>query len=85
MSEWSKEHDWKSCELKGSAGSNPVLCASSSQHAIKLNFLQTKNCKPLSGCSSTFNEHYINSLKVIAKTEFLLLFTEQNVLFKEKL
>ncbi len=28
MSEWSKEHDWKSCDVKASAGSNPVLCAS---------------------------------------------------------
>ncbi len=27
MSEWSKEHDWKSCEVQASAGSNPVLCA----------------------------------------------------------
>ena len=27
MSERSKEHDWKSCEVKASAGSNPVLCA----------------------------------------------------------
>ena len=27
MSEWSKEHDWKSCDVKASAGSNPVLCA----------------------------------------------------------
>ncbi len=27
MSEWSNEHDWKSCDVKASAGSNPVLCA----------------------------------------------------------
>ena len=27
MSEWLKEHDWKSCNVKAFAGSNPVLCA----------------------------------------------------------
>lgn len=27
MSERSNEHDWKSCDVKASAGSNPVLCA----------------------------------------------------------
>ena len=27
MSEWSNEHDWKSCDVQASAGSNPVLCA----------------------------------------------------------
>lgn len=27
MSEWSNEHDWKSCKVKAFAGSNPVLCA----------------------------------------------------------
>ena len=28
MSEWFKEHDWKSCDGgESSAGSNPVLCA----------------------------------------------------------
>ena len=27
MSEWSKERDWKSRDVKASAGSNPVLCA----------------------------------------------------------
>ena len=27
MSEWSKEHDWKSCEVHASEGSNPSLCA----------------------------------------------------------
>ena len=29
MSERSNEHDWKSCDVKASAGSNPVLCANS--------------------------------------------------------
>ena len=30
MSEWFKEHDWKSCDGgEPSAGSNPVLCAKS--------------------------------------------------------
>ena len=29
MSEWFKEHDWKSCVgLKPTGGSNPLLCAS---------------------------------------------------------
>ena len=28
MSEWFKEHDWKSCvRLKRTGGSNPLLCA----------------------------------------------------------
>ena len=27
MVEWFKAHAWKACELRGSAGSNPVLCA----------------------------------------------------------
>ena len=28
MSEWFKEHDWKSCVgLKPTGGSNPLLCA----------------------------------------------------------
>ena len=27
MSERLKEHDWKSCNVKAFAGSNPVLCA----------------------------------------------------------
>ena len=34
MSEWSKEHDWKSCEVQASAGSNPVLCANNILLAI---------------------------------------------------
>ena len=30
MSEWFKEHDWKSCvRLKRTGGSNPLLCAKS--------------------------------------------------------
>ena len=27
MVEWFKAHAWKACEVKASAGSNPVLCA----------------------------------------------------------
>ena len=31
MSEWFKEHDWKSCvRLKRTGGSNPLLCAKKS-------------------------------------------------------
>lgn len=27
MVEWFKAHAWKACDVKASAGSNPVLCA----------------------------------------------------------
>ena len=27
MAEWSNAHAWKACDVKASAGSNPVLCA----------------------------------------------------------
>ena len=34
MSEWFKEHDWKSCvRLKRTGGSNPLLCAKKKRYA----------------------------------------------------
>ncbi len=33
MSEWFKEHDWKSCDGgESSGGSNPLLCAKAKFH-----------------------------------------------------
>ena len=35
MSEWFKEHDWKSCvRLKRTGGSNPLLCAKKKGYAL---------------------------------------------------
>ena len=39
MSEWFKEHDWKSCVgLKLTGGSNPLLCANET-HPLRVCFL----------------------------------------------
>ena len=38
MSEWFKEHDWKSCvRLKRTGGSNPLLCANET-HPFRVRF-----------------------------------------------
>ena len=38
MSEWFKEHDWKSCvRLKRTGGSNPLLCAMKT-HPFRVRF-----------------------------------------------
>ena len=44
MSEWFKEHDWKSCvRLKRTGGSNPLLCAKQKRKADAFLFcLDTK-------------------------------------------
>ena len=34
MSEWSNEHDWKSCDVKASEGSNPSLCAKNTAYCM---------------------------------------------------
>ena len=39
MSEWFKEHDWKSCvRLKRTGGSNPLLCAIKKEHRLGVLF-----------------------------------------------
>ena len=44
MSEWFKEHDWKSCvRLKRTGGSNPLLCAKKKRYAIgRISFFNVK-------------------------------------------
>ena len=40
MSEWFKEHDWKSCvRLKRTGGSNPLLCATKKGRIVSFLFL----------------------------------------------
>ena len=40
MSEWFKEHDWKSCvRLKRTGGSNPLLCAKNKNTEMVFFFL----------------------------------------------
>ena len=40
MSEWFKEHDWKSCvRLKRTGGSNPLLCANKNTRFIRVFFV----------------------------------------------
>ena len=36
MVEWFKAHAWKACELRGSAGSNPVLCANRKKYELNV-------------------------------------------------
>ena len=39
MSEWFKEHDWKSCvRLKRTGGSNPLLCAKKRDTLVRVSF-----------------------------------------------
>ena len=39
MSEWFKEHDWKSCvRLKRTGGSNPLLCATKKRYLSRYLF-----------------------------------------------
>ena len=44
MVEWFKAHAWKACEVKASAGSNPVLCAIKIL-SKQLNSFVKKSCK----------------------------------------
>ena len=60
MSEWSNEHDWKSCDVKASAGSNPVLCARYIIYFKDLN-LQVHSCRSRTAtCCSRFVLKYAN-------------------------
>ena len=49
MSEWFKEHDWKSCvRLKRTGGSNPLLCANKKkehQHGVLFLFFEGRVCR----------------------------------------
>ena len=47
MSEWFKEHDWKSCvRLKRTGGSNPLLCATK-RTPLRVRFLSDRHLKTL--------------------------------------
>lgn len=65
VSERFKEHDWKSCDVKASAGSNPVLCAKNSKkggYFMTIKDLQEK----VDNWANQFEKPYFSPLSMMA-------------------
>ena len=60
MSEWFKEHDWKSCvRLKRTGGSNPLLCAKQKNTLSGVFFVLSKRVRRgFEGGAANGSEHF---------------------------
>ena len=76
MSEWFKEHDWKSCvRLKRTGGSNPLLCANKKHPLLRVFFccIRTENRRGFEGGATNGSECFacgcLSPIRLIGKTD----------------
>ena len=68
MSEWFKEHDWKSCVgLKLTGGSNPLLCAKNMESSFFVSIFFSPNLEEYSRVGATSGSEYFAFLSMFYK------------------
>ena len=77
MSEWFKEHDWKSCVgLKPTGGSNPLLCAKK-RHPLGVSFLRRTSLQKLRIIGGSCEEKSVHASSLLRLSPFRRRFVAQ--------